>query len=60
MSIQEPDTPDVVLVCKAGATIIRRILDNEGTDAEDLLRLAAYLRVLRRLMDSIEVDDGSE
>ena len=57
---QEPDPPEIRLVLRAGIVALSRVLDREHVDAEDLARLAAYVRALKRLREHLEGrdDDG--
>jgi hypothetical protein len=52
--IQEPDPPDVRLTIRAGIAILSRIIDRPDMSMDDLSRVVAYLRALRRLDRHLE------
>lgn len=54
MTVQEPDPPDVRLTVIAGIAILSRVLDRERIDTEDIARMHAYLRALKRLRAHLE------
>ena len=53
-SPHETDPPAVRLVVRAGIVALSRVLDRGRVDAEDLARLAAYVRALQRLADHLD------